>query len=282
VPDATHETRKPARRHVTLIGTSAIAILTGRTESTIRGWALQGLLPRRGAGHHCYALEDAERLAEGHCVTAEVDTIAAAFLIGVPAHTIRNWASRGHLQPLRTEGTRTIYDAEAVVRAAATFGYLAELREQDERDDEHCCTPGCEDEALDWPDLKVPLCRKHAIAVWLRVTDEWKSRQASLLPGQPRHAQSVVYFIKAGDRIKIGRTTRLPARMDAIATSTPEKLEILLVVAGGDAEEKQVHALFSDDRIRGEWFRSSPRLTQFIAERRDQDIRAVHGRYIAL
>jgi hypothetical protein len=217
-------------------------------------------------------------------VRFEADTAAVAFMIGVPAHTIRNWAARGHIQPLRTEGTRTIYDTERVVKVAAAFGYLDGQDQQEEHDDLYCCSPGCEAEALDWPDLKVPLCLPHAVAVWLRVTEQWKGQMADAVAARPPLASPppVVYFIRAGDMIKIGTTTTLPSRMDALAVSTPEKLEILLVVPGGRTEERQVHALFREDRVRGEWFRPSERLAEFIAERRDQDIRAVHGRFVAL
>lgn len=215
----------------------------------------------------------------------EADTIAIAYMVGVQPHTIRNWAARGHLQPLRTEGTRTIYDAEAAFRAAAAFGYLPEHRATPDQqaDDEPCCKPGCTNPALDWTDLPLPLCRKHAIAVWLRVTAELKGRLQSRPPRELAPPQPVVYFIRSGDLIKIGTTTCLTARISALATHGPEQPQILLVVPGGYAEERQVHALFRDDRVRGEWFRPSQQLMAFIADRLDQDIRsAPHGRHVAL
>lgn len=212
----------------------------------------------------------------------EADTVAVAAMVGVPPHTIRNWAARGHLQPVGTDGTRTLYDAEHVVKVAAAFGYLDGQAEQEARDDLSCCSPRCGAEAVDWPDLKVPLCLKHAMAVWLRVTEHLKGHSAKPATMAPVPARPVVYFIRSGDMIKIGTTTCLPARVDAFATHGPAEPEILLVVAGGHAEETQVHALFADERVRGEWFRPSERLGQFIADRLDHDIRAVHGRFVAL
>jgi hypothetical protein len=204
-------------------------------------------------------------------------------MIGVPPHTIRNWAARGQLQPLRAEGNRTIYDAETVVKVARRFGYVAGQREQEEHDDLHCCSPGCEAEALGWTDLPVPLCLKHAMAIWLRITEEWKGRLAHAVAARPpRPRQPVVYFVRCGDLIKIGTTICLPSRLDTFATDAPHPPEVLLVVAGGRTEERQVHALFADERVRGEWFRPSGRLMRFIGDRLDSDIRSVHGRLVAL
>lgn len=201
----------------------------------------------------------------------EADTAAVADMIGVPAHTIRNWAARGKLQPLRTEGTRTIYDAETVVRLAARHGYIPELPAQPEG----CCYPSCDGTA--WPDMEIPLCRPHAIAVWLRINDEWNKRLPPVDPSSLPPRQPVVYFIQSGELIKIGTTADLTGRLGQLNTTAPEKLKILLVVAGGRTEEKQTHALFAAERVRGEWFRPSERLLEFIADRAGQDIRTVHG-----
>ena len=45
-------------------------------------------------------------------------------------------------------------------------------------------------------------------------------------PRRPR-AGEVVYFIRAGDAIKIGRTTNLPGRRKALATASAVPLELL-------------------------------------------------------
>ena len=214
----------------------------------------------------------------------EADTAAIAYMIGVQPHTIRNWAARGHLQPIRVEGTRTIYDTEAALRAAQVFGYLPDPRATpDQQDDpEPCCRPGCKDPVLDWTDLPMPLCRKHAIAIWLRVTGELKGRMLARRPLHPDLTrQPVVYFVRSGTLIKIGTTVCLPGRIDSLATHGPEQPEILLVVPGDHTQERQVHALFASDRVRGEWFRPSAALLEFIADRADQDIRHIHGRFTA-
>lgn len=210
----------------------------------------------------------------------EADTAAIAYMVGVQPHTIRNWAARGHLQPIRTEGTRTLYDTEAALHVAARFGYLPEPHATpDQQDDpEPCCRPGCKDPVLDWTDLPIPLCHKHAVAVWLRVTAQFKGIMlAHRAPPRELIRQPVVYFIRSGDLIKIGTTVCLPGRIGALATHGPEQPELLLAVPGDHTQERQVHALFRGDRVRGEWFRPSEQLLAFIAERMEQDIRHAHG-----
>jgi hypothetical protein len=198
----------------------------------------------------------------------EVDTAAAATLVGVPAYTIRNWAARGHLQPLRADGTQTIYDADDVTRVAARMGYLPELRDTGDS----CAIPRCDRES--WPDAPVPLCQKHALAIWLHVTD---TIEKSFTPVHLPSNKPVVYFIRSGGRIKIGTSTSLITRLDTYRTHGPEQPQVLLVVEGGRAEEKQVHELFKADRVRGEWFTPSQALLDFIADRQDQDVRNIHG-----
>ena len=268
----------------------AIALIAGGRPATIRSWAHRhpDLMPRRGTGKRQRALYDVQEHEpdrDNRRVRFEADTIAIAYMLGVQPHTIRNWAARGHLKPLRTEGTRTIYDTEAAFRAAQVFGYLPEPRATpDQQDDpEPCAKPHCPEPVLDWTDLPFPLCRKHAIAIWLRVTGELQGTMlAHRAPPQPPSRQPVVYFIRSGELIKIGTTVCLPSRIDDLATHGPDLPEILLVVPGGHAEERQVHALFAAERVRGEWFRPSEALMAFIADRIDQDARALHGRFDSL
>lgn len=269
-----------------LADTHVIALITGHTPATIRSWAHRhtDLMPRRGTGKYKRALYDVEehqRACETRRVRFEADTTAIAYMLGVQPHTIRNWAARGHLHPIRTEGTRTIYDAEAAFRAAKAFGYLPEPHATpDQQDDpEPCSKPFCTRPALDWTDMPLALCSKHAIAVWLRVTGELNGTMLARPPRPVPDTQPVVYFIRSGELIKIGTSENLPSRYSTFATSGPEQPEILLVIAGDHTQERQVHALFAADRVRGEWFRPSDALMAFIDDLQDQDIRHVHGRF---
>ena len=66
----------------------------------------------------------------------------------------------------------------------------------------------------------------------------------------------IVYFVQAGDAVKIGKTTckELPKRMGSLQTGNPHKLELLGAVAGD--RERELHDLLKDCKgdCRGEWF----------------------------
>jgi hypothetical protein len=217
----------------------------------------------------------------------EVSTAAAAVMVGVPVYTIRNWATRGYLQPVRREGTKAVYDADAVARTAARFGYLPDLRQEQ---DARCCAPNCD--RLSWPDVPIPLCQKCAVAIWLHVGDEWNRRlhdgtgewpDGDWDPGRD-HAgsqQPVVYFVQVGDLVKIGTTTSLPKRLADLQANAQERARVLLALPGSYLEEKSIHKQFKADRVRGEWFTPSPAMQEFVRAHFDDDIRHVHGPLVA-
>jgi hypothetical protein len=83
-----------------------------------------------------------------------------------------------------------------------------------------------------------------------------------------RDEEGSVYFIDGGEHIKIGFTRSLASRLKKMGTDVPGGPKILLIQPGSFKTEKVVHRQFAADRVRGEWFRKSPTLLAFIAERR--------------
>ncbi len=86
----------------------------------------------------------------------------------------------------------------------------------------------------------------------------------------PRNA---IYFIADGSLesintgIKIGKTTDVDKRIALLQTGNKAKLHVLaLLPQCSDYEigERYLHRVFKRDRIRGEWFRNSPSLRNFI------------------
>jgi len=85
---------------------------------------------------------------------------------------------------------------------------------------------------------------------------------------RPDNPNAVVYFVRSGDFIKIGTAGKPAKRMAELRTSSPVKLTLLLTIPGGLSVEKALHQRFAELRVRGEWFRAEPALTDFInAER---------------
>jgi hypothetical protein len=93
-----------------------------------------------------------------------------------------------------------------------------------------------------------------------------------------------IYFARCGaaNAIKIGHTTvGAEARLRQLdTTGTPGPLELIFELAGSQQDERSIHELFADDRIRNnrEWFRESSNILAFINERRaerDEHARAL-------
>lgn len=84
-----------------------------------------------------------------------------------------------------------------------------------------------------------------------------------------RPRQEVVYFLATGDgeHIKIGSTRNLHSRMQSLKASSPKQFRehsLLGYIAGGKRRELELHAVFSADRVQGEWFRRSPVIEGFL------------------
>lgn len=77
--------------------------------------------------------------------------------------------------------------------------------------------------------------------------------------------QSVVYYVRIGDTIKIGVTTNMKARMPQVMPD-----EILATEPGGPDLERRRHIEFSHLKVRGERFTSGADLLAHVAEVRRQ------------
>lgn len=79
--------------------------------------------------------------------------------------------------------------------------------------------------------------------------DPWRSTTPGL-----------VYFMRFGDRVKIGFTTNLKNRSQAIPHD-----EVMATMPGTMRDEKALHARFAKHRIHHEWFDLAPEVADFIA-----------------
>lgn len=76
--------------------------------------------------------------------------------------------------------------------------------------------------------------------------------------------EPVVYYMRIGNRVKIGFTTNLPLRLKAI---TPEEL-MATELSTRPSLEAERHREFAEYRTHGEWFRLEGRLAEHIGRLR--------------
>lgn len=81
-----------------------------------------------------------------------------------------------------------------------------------------------------------------------------------------------VYFVRAGEAIKIGYSVHPIKRMSELQIGNPDPMELLGALRGTFQDEKALHADFSHLEIREEWFRAEEELLDFIEE--------ISGRFI--
>lgn len=67
----------------------------------------------------------------------------------------------------------------------------------------------------------------------------------------------MIYFIQAGEYIKIGLSDNPKKRLARLQTANPNKLELLCTVEGGIKEEGMYHLYFEECRAHGEWFKDN-------------------------
>ncbi len=73
-----------------------------------------------------------------------------------------------------------------------------------------------------------------------------------------------VYFVSAGDRVKIGRATDVGRRFLTLQTAHAADLKLVLAIPAHAALEGAIHRRFAHLKTRGEWFRLEPDLLAFI------------------
>lgn len=84
-----------------------------------------------------------------------------------------------------------------------------------------------------------------------------------LKPHKPRRT-AWVYFVQAGDLVKIGHSSDPIGRLEAIRTHNPDA-ELLAVERGGIRRERQLHADFASLRFKREWFHLRDELEEYVS-----------------
>jgi hypothetical protein len=90
-------------------------------------------------------------------------------------------------------------------------------------------------------------------------------------PKPPRPKKGVVYFVGLdGDNsaVKIGFASKIENRLSSLQTSSHHTLKVLATIKGTAEFEKELHRKFAAYHIRGEWFRRTEAIEEFIASSR--------------
>jgi hypothetical protein len=76
--------------------------------------------------------------------------------------------------------------------------------------------------------------------------------------------KSYIYFLHAGNYIKIGYSQDIHKRIKQLQTGSPFKLRLVLAIEGGVKLEKQLHKKFNKYRHQNEWFYYNLDIANFI------------------
>lgn len=79
-----------------------------------------------------------------------------------------------------------------------------------------------------------------------------------------------IYFLRAGEFVKIGKSKRWKSRMSNMQVGSPYTIVPLLILVGPPIIEKKLHNQFRHDHFRGEWFRMSQAIRNFIKSKRSE------------
>jgi hypothetical protein len=83
--------------------------------------------------------------------------------------------------------------------------------------------------------------------------------------GKTKAHDPVVYFLRNGNRVKIGWTTNLRGRVSSLSLSLSLPMSaVLATVPGGPAEETGMHGRFASAHIEHEWFEFTPDIEAFV------------------
>ncbi len=72
--------------------------------------------------------------------------------------------------------------------------------------------------------------------------------------GRKPSRQGYVYFLRTGDRMKIGFSKNPWSRVGSMRTGLADEIQLLLAVRATAYDEQRVHAALRRHRIKGEWY----------------------------
>ena len=104
---------------------------------------------------------------------------------------------------------------------------------------------------------------------------DWKAAEEAVTAARLAR-KGDLYFIRAGDAVKIGYTVDITKRLRKMRVDNPCEVDCLLLLRGCGHLEREWHNRFRHCHIRGEWFKFEPELERALIDaRREQSKRVI-------
>jgi hypothetical protein len=100
-----------------------------------------------------------------------------------------------------------------------------------------------------------------------RSNETWQEEDAQERNTRSTARKRWVYFVRAGNLVKIGCSINPRKRLSSMQSGCPTELELVAVVPGDRDMESSLHDLLADCRVRGEWFELPEDMLKAIVER---------------
>jgi hypothetical protein len=141
-------------------------------------------------------------------------------------------------------------------------------------DDDTCCARlsdggTCGRESFD-ETLPFPLCTNHLLVVrrWDHREAAERLRAAYPQPVAVRPDNPIVYYVRVGDRVKIGTTIKTVRQR--FQGQLPPDAQVLAIEPGSYELERKRHRQFWRLQDANEWFHGGPELWEHIAQLREE------------
>jgi len=82
--------------------------------------------------------------------------------------------------------------------------------------------------------------------------------------------ETFIYFLRAGQFVKIGQSKAWKDRLAQMQTGSPYTILPLLILKAHPSTERKLHVRFRADHFRGEWFHVGAAVQEFIRANRAQ------------
>lgn len=83
-------------------------------------------------------------------------------------------------------------------------------------------------------------------------------------------AETFIYFLRAGEYVKIGQSRNWKQRIDQMQVGSPYTIVPLLVIVADPSLEKRLHVRFRNSHFRGEWFHVGAAISAYVKENLDK------------